>query len=237
MNATASVRRVTAETRAKITEWEGVVLYAYDDANGRKVEPGGRVAGTLTIGVGHTGPDVRAGQTITRQQADDLLARDLAKCESAVSGAVKVPLSDQQFGTLVSFAFNAGVGAFLSSTLLKKLNAGDYMAVPSELMKWTKTTINGKKVASPGLVARRSKEAAYWSSGANAPVAQQGAVPEVKAHPISPMEMVTGAGTIIGPAAGFANSTGWINVAFGVGIVVAVVVIAAIVIKRQFFAR
>ena len=234
---TSTVRRVSAETRQKITEWEGEVLYAYDDANGRKIGPGGAVAGTLTIGVGHTGPDVRPGQTITKAQADAILANDLAKAEAAVSRSVTVPLSDQQYGTLVSFAFNAGIGAFQSSTLLRKLNSGDYMSVPSELMKWTKTTINGKKVNSPGLVSRRSKEAAYWSSGANAPVAQQGAIPEVKAHPISPMEFVTGAGTIIGPAAGFANSTGWINIAFGVGIVVAVVVIAAIVIKRQFFAR
>lgn len=230
-------RHVTADARAKIAEWEGEVLYAYDDANGRKVNPGDKVRGTITIGVGHTGPDVHPGQTITKQQADALLARDLAGCEAAVSRLASVPLSDQQFGTLVSFAFNAGVGAFTKSTLLKRLNKGDYMAVPSELMKWTKTHVDGKLVASPGLVARRSKESAYWASGANAPVVQQGAVPEIKAHPISPMEIVTGAGTIVGPAAGFANSTGWINIAFGVGIVVAVAVIAAIVIKRQFFAR
>ena len=76
---TSTVRRVSAETRAKITEWEGEVLYAYDDANGRKIGPGGAVAGTLTIGVGHTGPDVRPGQTITKAQADAILANDLAK--------------------------------------------------------------------------------------------------------------------------------------------------------------
>jgi lysozyme len=180
---------------------------------------------------------VKPGQTITKKQSEALLAADLAGCEAAVGRLVTVPLSDQQFGTLVSFAFNAGIGAFTKSTLLKKLNKGDYMSVPSELMKWTKTHVDGKLVSSPGLVSRRSKESAYWASGANAPVVQQGAIPAPNPHPISPMEIVTGAGTIIGPAAGFANSTGWINIAFGVGIVIAVIVIAAIVIKRQFFAR
>lgn len=230
-------RHVSADTRAKIKLWEGEILHAYDDATGRSINRGDRIRGTLTIGIGHTGPDVTPGMTITDAQADKLLAADLAQAEEAVSRLVTVPLSDPQFGTLVSFAFNAGVGAFTSSTLLKKLNQGKYDAVPAELMKWVKTTINGVKVNSPGLVSRRAQEAAYWSSGSSAPVTQHGSVPEPVAKSLTPMEIATGIGTVAGPAAGFANSTGWINIAFGVGIVIAVVVIAAIVIKRQFFAR
>lgn len=175
------MRHVTAETRQKIEEWEGVVLYAYDDANGAKVFKGGAARGTLTIGVGHTGPDVHPGDTITKERADQLLAQDLASTEAVVSSAVTVDLSDQQFGALVSFCFNAGAGTFRSSTLLKKLNQGKYEQVPAELMKWTKTRINGKLVQSPGLVSRRTKEAAYWSSGMAATqslMAQQSAVPE-----------------------------------------------------------
>ena len=75
---------LTQETIAKIEEWEGVVLYAYDDATGKAVEPGDKVHGTLTIGVGHVGPDVKPGLTITRAQADVLLQRDLQRFDQAV---------------------------------------------------------------------------------------------------------------------------------------------------------
>lgn len=230
-------RQCTADALKHIAEWEGNILYAYDDANGKKIMPGDPVRGTLTIGVGHTGPDVKAGMTISAAKSQALFDQDNNAAERVVEAAVKVPLNDNQFGTLVSFTFNVGAGAFLSSTLLKKLNKGDYASVPSELMKWTKTTIDGKKVTSPGLVARRSKEVAYWAAGANAAPTTQTAVAEATARPMTPMEVVTGAGTILGPAAGFATSTGWINVAFGVAIVAAVVIIGAIIIKRQFFAR
>ena len=66
---------------------------------------------------------------------------------------------------LVGFAFNAGTGAFRQSTLLRKLNAGEYDAVPFELAKWNKTTIAGRRVVSPGLVNRRAAEAGLWVKG------------------------------------------------------------------------
>ena len=119
-------------------------------------------AGVWTIGVGHTSaagpPVVKPGMEITNAQATKILAQDLVQFEDGVEAAVKVPLTENQFDALVSFTFNVGLGAFQKSTLLKKLNAGQYDAIPAELMKWTKA--GGKEL--PGLVRRRRAEAALW---------------------------------------------------------------------------
>lgn len=132
-----------------IREAEGMRLVAYRCP-----------AGILTIGVGHTGKDVHEGQTITEEQAVALLHHDLAWAEQAVVNEIRVPLTDNQFSALVSFVFNVGVGAFAKSTLRKKLNAGDYGAVPDELCKWTRS---GGKVL-PGLITRRQAEAKLFIS-------------------------------------------------------------------------
>lgn len=136
-----------------IKQFEGVRLESY-------VCP----AGILTIGVGHTSaagpPKVVPKMKITYQEANEILARDLVKYESAVDRLVTVPLSQNQFDALVSFTFNVGEGALAKSTLLKKLNAGKYSEVPAELMKWTKG--GGREL--PGLVRRRRAECALWRS-------------------------------------------------------------------------
>jgi lysozyme len=122
-------------------------------------------ANVCTIGYGHTSaagaPEVHDGMVITQKDADDILRRDLVKYETAVFGMVQQPLTQHQFDTLVDFAYNAGVGALKSSTLLKKVNAAQFDDVPAELMKWTK---GGGKVL-PGLVRRRQAESAWWVSG------------------------------------------------------------------------
>ena len=115
-------------------------------------------AGKLTIGYGHTGPEVHQGQTITEEQAMALLHKDLAWAEAGVERLITVPLTDNQFAALVSFTFNVGVGALERSTLRKKLNAGGYDAVPEQLMRWIRA---GGKIL-PGLVARRQGEGELW---------------------------------------------------------------------------
>ena len=82
-------------------------------------------AGVLTIGWGHTGPDVYAGMTITQAQAETYLTNDLQKFVNCVGSYLKVSLNPNQVGALVSFTFNLGCGAFQSSTLLRRLNAGE----------------------------------------------------------------------------------------------------------------
>jgi lysozyme len=121
-------------------------------------------ANVCTIGYGHTSaagaPQVADGMIITQADAEDILKRDIVKYEIAVMDLVKVKLTQNQFDVLVDFAYNAGVGNLKSSTMLKKVNAGDLDAVPAELMKWTK---GGGKVL-PGLVRRRQAAGAWWSA-------------------------------------------------------------------------
>lgn len=81
--------------------------------------------GVWTIGVGHTGPEVHSGLHWTDQQVEDALAKDVHRFEDAVNFAVTVPLNQHQFDALVSFSFNVGEQALKTSTLVKKINAGD----------------------------------------------------------------------------------------------------------------
>ncbi len=152
-------RRINAAGLSLIQQWEGLKLTAYKD-----------VAGIWTIGYGHTSaagsPQVKPGMTITKAEAERILLADLSKFEARVERLVKVPLSDNQFAVLASFDFNTG--ELHSSTLLKKLNKGDYSAVPGELARWVKATDpkTGKKVTVQGLVNRRAAEAGLWAKGA-----------------------------------------------------------------------
>jgi lysozyme len=81
------VRQINTDGLALIKQWEAFIPNAYDDADRshKPVEKGQHIAGTLTIGYGHTGPDVFPGQVITQEQAEQLLYKDLAPAEQAVS--------------------------------------------------------------------------------------------------------------------------------------------------------
>lgn len=127
-------------------------------------------AGKWTIGYGST-KGVRSGMNITKEEAEELLIKDVAVFEAAVNNRVKVPLSQNQFDALVSFVFNLGEGNFAKSTLLRKLNAGDYDAVPSELMRWNKARVNGVLQPLRGLTRRRAAEGALFTM--DTPLASQ----------------------------------------------------------------
>jgi len=148
------MRKIDEEGLAHLKKWEGLRLTAYQDS-----------AGIWTIGYGHTSaagkPYVQKGLLITPPQAEEMLARDLVQYEKAVEESVKVGLSDNQFAALVSFTYNVGVSAFKRSTLLKRLNHGDYDSVPQELMKWVNA--GGKRLK--GLENRRAAEAGLWVKG------------------------------------------------------------------------
>lgn len=135
--------------RKLIQEFEGCRTKAYQDC-----------VGVWTIGYGHTG-DVKAGQVISQQEADRLLAQDLQRFEAGVERNVKVALSQNQFDALVSFCYNLGVGSLQKSTLLKKLNRGDYKGAAEEFLKWNKA---GGKVLK-GLVRRREAERNMFLAG------------------------------------------------------------------------
>lgn len=114
-------------------------------------------AGVWTIGYGHTS-GVKNGMTITQTKAEEYLKSDLVIYEKGVENAVKVTLNQNQFDALVSFSYNCGLGALRSSTLLKKLNAGDYTGASNEFPRWNKS--NGRVLE--GLKRRRTAEKALF---------------------------------------------------------------------------
>ncbi|WP_441254538.1 lysozyme [Bradyrhizobium sp. 613_E4_N2_2] len=123
-------------------------------------------AGKLTIGMGHTGVDVKPGMTITNAEADRLLRVDMQSAALSVSKLVRVPLSQNMFDALCDFAFNLGRAALAGSTLLRKLNDGDYSGAAAEFAKWNKAHVNGVLVELDGLTKRRHAEAELFKAAA-----------------------------------------------------------------------
>lgn len=113
-------------------------------------------AGVWTVGFGHTGPQITEGLEITEQQAEAFLKQDLERFSEGVDRLINIQLSDAQHCALVSFAFNIGLSAFETSTLRKRLNAGENpdVAVRAELPRWNKA--DGKIL--DGLTRRRQAE-------------------------------------------------------------------------------
>lgn len=151
-----------------ITEFEGFVPNWYPDpAHGWKVP---------TCCYGHTDaagePKYAAtkDKTFTKEEGMTILRRDLRRYSNAVDRLVKVPLNANQYGALTSFTYNLGEGNFGSSTLLKKLNAGDYVGAANEFKRWNKA--GGKVLA--GLTRRRAAEAALFSTPASGPIPVSG---------------------------------------------------------------
>ncbi|PKU23162.1 lysozyme [Telmatospirillum siberiense] len=135
-------RHINAAGLDLIKSFEGLRLTAYPDPQSGEAP--------WTIGYGHAG-HVLEGDVITEQQADAFLAADLAVFEAGVSSSATVPLTDNQFAALVSFSFNLGLGRLRGSTLLRRLNNGDYDGAAGEFPKWTSGGL-------PGLVRRRAAE-------------------------------------------------------------------------------
>lgn len=150
---------VNKATLDLITEYEGFVPNWYaDPAHGWKVP---------TAMYGHTNatgnPPFYKSEAdrkikFTKEQGIDTLKLDLAGYEASVKKAVKVPLNENQYGALVSFTYNLGAANLGKSTLLKKLNAGDYAGGANEFGKWNKA--GGKVMA--GLTRRREAEKALF---------------------------------------------------------------------------
>jgi lysozyme len=129
---------------------EALRLTAYQDSGG-----------IWTIGFGHTGQDVFPGQVITRQQAITWLQNDVQKAVNAVNASVRVSVTQQDFDSLVDFTYNVGVHAFETSTLLKKLNAGDYAGANAAFKSW----VFVKGQVNKGLWNRRQAEQDEFTSG------------------------------------------------------------------------
>jgi lysozyme len=119
----------------------------------------------LTVGVGHVvlpTDHLVLGQLIDQAECDALLTSDLAKCERVITASVLTPLTQNMFDALVSLTFNIGCAGFLSSTVLKDINAGLVIDVKRAFELWDKDVQAGVKVVSYGLLARRDREVALF---------------------------------------------------------------------------
>lgn len=125
----------------KLCTREGIRNKAYKDSKG-----------IWTIGVGHVSPEVKEGLTWTNSQVMGAFRTDVKWAEDAVN-AVKQPLNQNMFDSLVSFVFNVGASAFAKSTMKKLLDAGDYKGASEQFDQWHKP---------PEIISRRDGEKAQF---------------------------------------------------------------------------
>lgn len=129
-----------------IKKYEGFRPQAYQDS-----------VGVWTIGYGTTrinGEPVKAGMTITEDQALQLVQQEVNKLWSQIEQISRVSLNQNQMNALVDFAYNLGFNALKNSTLMNKVNAGDFTGAANEFTRWVYA---GGKIL-PGLVKRREAE-------------------------------------------------------------------------------
>lgn len=149
---------VSQEGEALLHYFESCRLEAYPDP--------GTGGDPWTIGWGHTGPEVVPGLVWTQEMADAAFRNDLSRFERDVDSLLDVPVSQGQFDALVSFAYNVGsdidaddvAEGLGDSTLLKKLNRGDYEGASLEFPKWCRA--GGREML--GLKRRRWAEQALF---------------------------------------------------------------------------
>ena len=156
------MRQMTKEGYDFLTEQEGERLYAYDDASGRRVNPGDPVRGVLTIGVGHTGPDVFKGQTITKEESRALFDADTDWAEEVVEQTMVGPKGEKpnnnQFNACVSLAFNIGKAGFAGASVVRNWKAGKFKEAGDAIGLWNRDKFG----VNSALVARRARETAIF---------------------------------------------------------------------------
>jgi lysozyme len=148
-------KAMPADAVALIKKGEGLRLNVYKDS-----------AGLLTIGYGHK---LIAGETyksITKEQAESILQADINRTWNGIAGSIKRSMTAGQKAAFLSFAFNVGVSAFNSSTMLKKFNAGDTAGAATEFARWNKARDpkTNQLVEVAGLTNRRAEEKSIFLS-------------------------------------------------------------------------
>ena len=129
--------------------FEGLRLTAYQD-----------VAGVWTIGYGSTIPTVHPGEVITEKEAEQRLIDNMQTAVSCVSEAVTITITQGQFDAMVDFCFNVGQGNFRNSTLLRRVNAGDFAGAAAQFLVW----VYAGGVVQEGLDRRRRAEAEMFAA-------------------------------------------------------------------------
>lgn len=151
--------------RAAIKQREGCRLVAYADS-----------VSVITIGVGHTGraapPKVARGMRITQAQADAILAADLKPTEAAIDGAIKRPMTGNQYDACASLAFNIGGHGFANSTVVRRFNAGDVVGAANAFLLWCRPPeLKGRRQAERAQFLKTPVTSVATNLGARTPVA------------------------------------------------------------------
>lgn len=140
-----------------IKEFEGFESEAYIDTDG-----------TPVIGYGLSridGKPVQLGDRISDAEANSALNKHLHIIQEELDRAITVELSDRQLAAIASLSFNVGVNFIEQSTLVKKVNAGDYYGAANEFLRWDKANVRGRLVRLPGLTRRREAERQMFLQG------------------------------------------------------------------------
>lgn len=151
------MRQINEAALDLIKSFEKCVLQVYPDQGGKP-----------TCGFGHLvtdDDDLDMGDWITMAEAAQFLNDDLEDACNAVMAAITCPLSDNQYGALVSLVYNAG-NAPLEGGVGRRLNAipPDYSGAASQFLLWVHDRVNGVEIVSKGLVARRQAEVALFNT-------------------------------------------------------------------------
>ena len=131
-----------------VKEFEGLRLMPYQD-----------IVGVWTVGYGST-TDVTPGEKITQAEADDRLAKDMDEAERCLNNNVSVELNQNQIDALCSWIFNLGCKRFHASTMLRKINEGQFDQASVEMRKWDMA--GGKQV--DWLIKRRIAESKLFET-------------------------------------------------------------------------
>ena len=146
----SSAPQVSRSTLNLVKLYEGFRSAAYLDTNGLPV-----------VGYGQSkiyGKRVQMGQSISSAKAEAELTKELYHIQQLVLSHVKVPLTPNQLGALTSLVYNAGSRVLTRSTLIRKLNSGNYTGAAQEFPRWNKAHLKGQLVPFPGLTKRRLAE-------------------------------------------------------------------------------
>lgn len=147
----AAVVAAAALAVPMIAEHEDVVLKSYPDP-----------VQIPTACAGHTGPEVKLGQTFTLDQCMRILAADTVEHGLALDRCIARPVPNETRAAFTSFAFNVGARAACGSAAIRKLNAGDLKGACAELSRWTKVTVTGRAAARIAAGQAVARSAALW---------------------------------------------------------------------------
>ena len=137
-----------------LIDQEGMSNHVYRDS-----------VGYPTVCVGVMDRNLVVGKYYSDQECVTLTAKQLHKFITALDRVVKVPINDDMRTALISLIYNIGIGAFENSTLLRKLNAGDYVGAANQFTVWVYGGQGAKKVVIQGLLNRRLREQSLFRRG------------------------------------------------------------------------